>query len=253
MRTPGSSYLGHVRQFEGEKIKIQRLVTWAAVASSVLLFSASQADDIVYSGFMSDYTQLRKVADGTADYRYVAPGAEDKLIDYFAVMIDQPEIFIAPDSPYRGVKPKQLNALADALRAGIASALSQNLYIVDQSGKNVMYMSVAITNLKLTRKKKSLLGYTPVGLVTGAARGAATSDIAKKADLQSMVFEVEVFDSETGERLVALIDSKFGDKAGAKTWEELQEFMVQYGKLFQCRFDNARLTEEQRVDCFANQ
>lgn len=94
------------------------------------------------------------MSDGSADYRYVAPGAEDKLIDYFAVMIDQPEIFIAPDSAYKGVKPRQLDALADALRAGIASALSRNLYIVEQPGENVMYMRVAITNLKLKRKKK---------------------------------------------------------------------------------------------------
>ncbi len=225
-------------------------MTWVAVASLALLFSASQAEELHYSGFMTDYTQLRKVTDGSANYRYVAPGVEDRLIDYFAVMIDQPEIFIAADSEYRGIKPKQIDALADALRAGISSALSQNLYIVDQPGKNVMYISVAITNLKLKKKKKSVLGYTPVGLVTGAVKGAATSDIAKKADLQSMVFEAEVFDSDTGERLVALIDSQFVDRAGSTSWEELQEFMVQYGRLFQCRFDNARLPVEQRVDCF---
>ncbi len=157
-----------------------------------MLFSAAQAQELTYSGFMSDYTQLRKVSDGSASYRYVAPGVEDKLIDYFAVMIDQPEIFIAPDFAYKGVKPKQLDALADALRTGIASALSRNLYIVEQTGENVLYISVAITNLKLKRKKKNVLGYTPVGLLTGAVRGAATSDIAKNAELQSMVFEAEV-------------------------------------------------------------
>ncbi len=113
-------------------MKIRQAVTWVAVASSALLFSASQAQELIYSGFMTDYTQFRKVSDGSASYRYVAPGVEDKLIDYFAVMIDQPEIFIAVDSEYRGIKPKQLDGLADALRAGISSALSENLYIVDQ-------------------------------------------------------------------------------------------------------------------------
>lgn len=79
-------------------INIMRLTTWVVIVSGAL-FSAAQAVELTYSGFMSDYTQLRKVSDGSANYRYVAPGAEDKLIDYFAVMIDQPEIFIAPDSP----------------------------------------------------------------------------------------------------------------------------------------------------------
>ena len=123
---------------------------------------------------MTDYTQLQKVTDGSANYRYVAPGAEDRMAGYFAVMIDQPEIFIANDSPYRGVKPKQLNTLADALRAGIASGLSEDLFVVDRPGENVLYLSVAATNLKLTKKKKSILGYTPVGLVTGVVKGAAT-------------------------------------------------------------------------------
>lgn len=225
-------------------------MTCVVVASSALLFTTLQAQELIYSGFMTDYTQLRKVTDGSASYRYVAPGVEDKLIDYFAVMIDQPEIFIAVDSEYRGIKPKQFDALADALRAGISSALSENLYIVDQPGENVMYISVAITNLKMKKKKKRLLGYTPVGLISGAIKGAATTDIAKKADLQSMVFEAEVFDSDTGERLVALIDSQFVDQADSMSWEELQGFMVQYGRLFQCRFDNARLPVERRVDCF---
>ena len=245
--------MGHVQQSRGQTIKNRHLIAWAAVTSFALFFSAVRAEDLVYSGFMADYSQLSKVTDGSASYRYVAPGAKEKLIDYFAVMVDQPEIFVAADSEYKGVKPKQLDALADSLRAGISSAFSQNLYIVDQPGENVLYVRVAITNLKLTRKKKNVLGYTPVGLVTGKVKGEVTSDIAKKAGLQSMVFEAEVFDSETGERVVAVIDSYFASQAGSTSWVELQEFMVRYGNLFQCRFDNARLPMEQQVDCFARQ
>ncbi len=66
----------------------------------VLKLSSSQADELIYSGFMTDYTQLEKITDGTADYRYIAPGAEERMAQYDAVMIDQPEIFIANDSPY---------------------------------------------------------------------------------------------------------------------------------------------------------
>ncbi len=232
-------------------MKIKKLVTCVAVAGLAALFSASQAEEMIYSGFMTDYTQLRKVTDGSAHYRYIAPGAEDKLTKYFAVMIDQPEIFIANDSPYRGVKPKQLNALAEALRAGIASGLSEDLFVVDRPGENVLYLSVAVTNLKLKKRKKKVFNYLPVGLVIGGIKGAATTDIAKKADLKGVVFELEVFDSVTEERLVAIIDSLGDDEEIPTTWEELEEFMVMYGRLMQCRFDNAKLPEEQRVNCLA--
>ena len=232
-------------------MNIRKFALCAAVASTALLFSSSQADDLIYSGFMSDYTQLEKVTDGSADYRYIVPGAEERMAQYDAVIIDQPEIFIANDSPYRGVKPKQLDALADALRAAIAGALSDDLNIVDTPGENVLFLSVAATNLKLTKKKKGILGYTPVGLVTGAVKGAATSDIAKKANLQDLVIEVEVFDSVTNERLVAIIDSRGGGKTNPSSWQELEELMAKYGKIMQCRFDNARLPAEQRVNCLA--
>ena len=92
---------------------------------------------------------------------------------------------------------------------------------------------------------------TSIAVPTKKLRGAATTDIAKKADLKGVVFELEVFDSVTEERLVAIIDSLGDDEEIPTTWEELEEFMVMYGRLMQCRFDNAKLPVEQRVNCLA--
>jgi len=229
----------------------RKMMIYAAVTSTALLFSSSQADDLIHSGFMSDYSQLEKVTDGSADYRYIAPGGEDKMAKYNAVMIDQPEIFIANDSPYRGAKPKHLEAFAESLRAGITSALSEDMYIVSQPGENVLYISLAATNLKLTKKKRGILGYTPAGFVAGTIVGAATSDLAKKANLQGLVFELEGFDSVTGERVFAIIDSVRSDAQNPDTWDELEAFMARYGRIMQCRFDNARLPVGQKTNCLA--
>jgi hypothetical protein len=222
-------------------MQFRKFTICVIVATSAALFATAQAQEMIYSGFMTDYTQLQKVTDGSADYRYVAPGGEDKMAQYNAVMIDQPEIFIANDSPYRGAKPKHLDAFAESLRGGIASALSEDMYVVDHPGESVLYISIAATNLKLTKKKRGILGYTPAGLVGGALVGAASSDLAKKANLQGLVFELEGFDSVSGERIIALIDSIGGDAQSPATWEELEAFMASYGRLMQCRFDNARL------------
>jgi len=230
------------------KMNIRKIVIYTALASTAL-YSSSQAEELIYSGFMSDYTQLEEVTDGSADYRYIAPGGEERMAQYEAVMIDQPEIFIANDSPYRGAKPKHLVALAEALRSGLTSALSENFYVVDSPGEKVLYISIAITNLKMTKKKKNIMGYTPVGMVVGGIKGAATSDLAKKANLQGMILELEGFDSVSGERIVALIDSVGSDEVQHATWEELEAFMVKYGRILQCRIDNARLPAERRADC----
>ena len=232
-------------------MNIRKIVICAAVASTALLFSSSQADELIYSGFMSDYSQLEKVTDGSADYRYIAAGGEERMAQFDAVMIDQPEIFIANDSPYRGAKPKHLLALAESLRSGLTSALSENMYVVNSPGEKVLYIRIAITNLKLTKKKRNLLGYTPAGMVIGGIKGAATSNLAKKANLQGMVLELEGFDSVSGERIVALIDSLGSDAQEHASWADLEVFMAKYGRIMQCRFDNARLPAEQRVNCLA--
>ncbi len=69
-------------------MNISKIVIYVMMASTALLFSSSQAEDLVYSGFMSDYTQLEKVTDGSAHYRYIASGGEERMAQYKAVMID---------------------------------------------------------------------------------------------------------------------------------------------------------------------
>ncbi len=200
------------------------------------------------SGFMSDYSQLQKVTDGTADYRYIAPGAEDKLAKYNAVMVDQPEFFIAADSPYRGVKARQLDVLGEALRNGFSTGLAKEYFIVERPGESVLYVRAALSNLKLKRAKMGVTDYVPVGLVTMPLRRAATTDISKKASLSGMVLEMEVFDSVTGERLVAIIDSRSRDAGDVTSWEQIDQLAKDYGEVMRCRLINSRY-EYARASC----
>lgn len=224
------------------------------LALVISMFSmAAAAEEMIYSGFMSDYSQLEKVTDGTVDYRYLAPNAFDRLAKYNAVMIDQPEVFIAVDSPYRGVKPKHLNALAESLRAGLSASLGDEIYVVDRPGENVLYLTTAVTNLKLNKRKKKAFQYLPIALVASGIAGAGSSAIAKKADFAGMVVELEAFDSVTEERLVAVIDSLEPDPDAEEpeTWEDVDALMISYGKIISCRFKNAHLPENERADCFS--
>ena len=54
-----------------------------------------------------------------------------------------------------------------------------------------MYAAIAISNLHITKKKKNILGYTPVsGWSVVRSYRAANTDIAKKANLQDAVHRV---------------------------------------------------------------
>jgi len=208
------------------------------------------AEESQFSGFLSDYSGLKKrTTDTYVDYIYVAPGVKDTVAKYTTVMIDQPEIFIHPDSKYKGIKADDIKALADALRGAVAREVSSAYQIVDQPGPNVMYVALAATNLHLKKKKRGLLGYTPIGLVAGATKSIVVQDITKKISLKALSVETEARDSQTGELLVAIVESRAGGKQEPASWDELEAIFAEYGKRVRCRLDNARLVESERADC----
>ena len=56
-------------------MKFRKFITCVIVAGLAALFSTSQAQEMIYSGFMTDYTQLEKITDGSMDYRYTGRSA----------------------------------------------------------------------------------------------------------------------------------------------------------------------------------
>jgi len=219
---------------------------------TITAFGSVHAQDFQYSGFLSDYSQLKSSSDKHMDYTYLAAGAPEKMANYSAVMIDQPEIFVAPNSKYKGMKPDDMKALADAFRTSMSQALAQDFMIVDQPGPNVVYLRFAISNVQLKKKKRGLLSFTPVGLVAGAAKSALTSDITKKIDLKGLTIEMEVLDSSSQEQLAALLETRSGKKDEPASWAELEALIAVYSQRMRCRLDNARVAEEKRVDCLSD-
>jgi hypothetical protein len=215
-------------------------------------FGSAFAQDLRSSDFLSNYSNLEQSSDQYMDYTYLAPGAENKMANYSAVMIDQPEIFVAADSKYKGIKPDDMKQLADAFRSAIAASLSTTYMIVDQPGPNVLYVRFAISDVHLKKHKKGLLGYTPIGLVAGAAKSAMTSDFTKKIDLKGLTLEMEILDSNSEEQLAALLETRSGKKDEPASWDELEAMIAVYSQRVACRLDNARRAEEDRVDCLSD-
>jgi hypothetical protein len=222
---------------------------YLAIFLAMIAFGPVCAKDIQYSDFLSDYSHLKQSSDAFMDYTYLAPGAENRMANYSAVMIDQPEIFIAPNSKYKGMKPDDMKALADAFRTSMAQALADTYMIVEQPGPNVIYLRFAMSNLQLKKKRKGLLSYTPVGIVAGVAKSALTTDITKKIDLKGLTMEMEVLDSNSEEQLAALLEIRSGAKDDPASWAELEALINVYSQRVRCRLDNARVAEENRIDC----
>jgi hypothetical protein len=205
--------------------------------------------------FFTDPSLLQPWDQGTYDLGYVAPDIMVKAQRYDSVMVDQPEIFVADDSKYRGAKPDHLKQLVDTARRAMIERLEGSWDVVDEPGPNVIYMRWAIDELYLKKKKRGILSYTPIGLVVHTTAQAAIRDLWKKIDIVELGLKLEWVDSVSGEVLSAgkakrgTRKSK-GHKAELVSWEELDALFRTIGEQTRCHMDNNRVAvEEKRLDC----
>jgi len=176
-----------------------------------------------------DQMNIVREEEGGIDLIYKPPGLYERLAKYDKIMIDQPEIWIDPDSKYRGTKPDNIKAIADLLRENLtAKVIDRGYEVVDEPGPGVLYIRTAMTDLYLKKKKRGILAYTPAGAV--AKLGVdAIRDMMKKIGARK--------DKETGQKLTRY------------DFRELRLEMQYYSGRLACSLDNARAPEAQQVDC----
>ena len=218
------------------------------VSIGLLSSAVLQAEE---SGFLSSYEGVTFALGESGGKIRVTPGLEDKISTITKIMIDQPEIFIADGSKYKGMKPADALAISEALRKAITQNMTA-LTVVDEPGPDVAYLRIAITDVHLKKKKRRLLSYTPVGLAITAVNSLATSDIMKKIDLKGVTIEGEGRIVETGDYLgsiiikLAPVEEVKSDEA---SWENLLSKFDSIGKQIDCRFRNSKAPKSERVDC----
>ena len=206
--------------------------------------------------FFTDPSLLEPWDQGTFDLGYVDPDILQKGMRYNTVMIDQPEIFVADDSKYKGAKPDHMKQLADTARLAMIERIEAGGFTVaDEPGPNVVYIRWAISDLYLQKKKRGILSYTPVGFVVHTTRQAAVRDLWKKIDIVELGLKIEWIDSVSGEILSAGsakqgIRKAKGQKVDLVSWEELDALFLTIGEQTRCHLDNNKLADaEKRTDC----
>lgn len=223
------------------------------LALTIGVFSVPALAQDQFSGFLDDYEQLQPADDVWLNYIYTGPDFREKIANTTAFMIEQPEIFVAADSKYGGMKPDDMKMMADSLRAIFAEALVEKYQIAASPGPNTLNMRMAFTNVHLKKKGRGLLGYTPIGFVASSAKRAMMNDFVDNILLTEVVWEAEILDSQTGERYGALIIS-LGNRDKKKeftSWDQLMQALEVGAARVMCRLDNAKSGEGEIRDCLA--
>jgi hypothetical protein len=202
------------------------------------------ATDVKFSGFLDDYSALAPHPERPNVLAYRAPNFQPK--NYSQFMFPPIEIWIDPASEYKGVEPDQLKKVTDRLLEAITDALKDGYPIVDKPGPGVAIIRIALTNVYLKKKKWKWQHYTPIGAATKGVQVAAGKNVA----LKTAHLEIEMLDSQSGQRLQAGVDFQAGEKLREKiqegkeapetTWADVEDTLEFYAKRLRKRMDAAR-------------
>jgi len=151
-----------------------------------------------YSGFLGDYSKLKRSRQLKGAMSYENPSK--KLGHYDKFMIDQVVVHFAPNAKGIGVDPIKVQQVADYFHRELWLALSMRMryQVVNTPGPGVLRLRMAITDIKTTVPIMNIHpGTKLLGQVLGFGLGGAS-------------MEGEAVDSQTGERVLAVVDMRRG-------------------------------------------
>ncbi len=177
-----------------------------------LAITAGCGSRVKYSGFLQDYPDFKPGHD--VDLSYVKENVDFK---YNKVMIDHVVFYFSKDAKYRGIHAGELQELADAFHKAMTGALNDGYPLVTEPGPDVLRIRCAITDVVATRQF-----WNTATTVTskGVTIKRSMSDDYNPVGGASM--EIDLLDSQSGERIAAAIDTKMAEEyevvKGLKKW-----------------------------------
>lgn len=171
-------------------------VVLGSLVSLVLgsLIGCQPKEKTAYSGFLRDYSTMMPspIVEGAV----YDENPVKRLDQYDKFMIDPVVVHFAPNAQGTALDPAKLTRLTDYFRDEAIKALSKRYTVVKTPGPGVLRIRAAITDIQPT---KPLMNIHPASKLMGAGLGGAS-------------MEAEAIDSQTKERVFAVVDTRQGDK-----------------------------------------
>ncbi|MDD5155147.1 MAG: DUF3313 domain-containing protein [Candidatus Omnitrophica bacterium] len=145
------------------------------------------------SGFLVDYSEFQFDSKDKSLLWYEKEGTDWKR--FRKLMIDPVVVYYHPDARNRKIDPQELQKLTAYFREVVVQEVKDKYPVVDKAGPDVLRVRAAITDV------------IPVNVAANILSAAA---IGIPLDMGGAAIEAEFLDSETGERLGAIVDMKLG-------------------------------------------
>lgn len=215
-----------------------KIIKLFIVLTIVFTSQAWSAEQPKLSDFiMSPAPEMKPIPNMEGAWYWNKPGLEFK--NYDKIFLEDIEIFLAPDSKYKGINANQMKALADSMRAVMIEALEPEYPVVSKVGPGVLVARIAITNVYLDKPKHRFGQYSPIGLLASGVKKVAGKP--KNFSIKNATIEAEMFDFQIGERIAVRTDTRplrsLNEDPKELSWETIEESLRVYGKRFRERVD----------------
>ena len=165
------------------------------------------------TGFMANYDgfEERDWSDGAQVYLKKGESLHS-LGKYSKIMLLPTEVWYGQDASYKGMNPDELKYVTDKFVATLKARFEPDYPFVDKPGPDELLVRSAITGVNRAAPERSALGYIPIAFLYNAGKNASASSAGQEIIVYSAALELEVFDSVSGERLAAVIDSRASEE-----------------------------------------
>ena len=207
-------------------MKYARLVLGVMSLAALLCACSTtyEARSVKPSGFLGDYSQLKKMEKDNPALLYVNEGVVRGK--YGKIMIDPIQMYGPTNGALAKLSKDDQQRLVNYLDASLRIYLASNYTFVTQPGPGVMRLRMAITEAKGANVPFDIVSsVVPIGLAVSFLKQMATG--AHTAVGQAGL-ECEGLDSESGQRLFAFVDARVGRKITGrfdkfKKWRTVQD------------------------------
>jgi len=169
-----------------------------------------------HSGFLKDYSALKPNPNLDADaLTFVSTDAQKNLRGYLAIMVDPIDIYVATNADESKIPESSRAAVAKYFHHALVKAVSDAYPIVDAPGPLVL------------RLRAALVGIDAGGAVNAGDVPEGGKALANAVNIGKVAVEMELVDSETGERVAAMVDKASlgsGAEVGAEQFSRMQKF-----------------------------
>lgn len=192
------------------KVFLVALAFSLGACSSTSTDTVADAPSNKYSGFLSDYSQLKSVdvGDDSQLTRYISK--ELKSRNYTQVMFDPISYYPAPKTTDTVTK-EVLGEISQYFNKTISTEIAKEMPVVNEAGEGTLRFKMAITSVKILDKELAVYQYVPIAFLINAAKGGLT-DVEVHFQI-----EAEIVDSLTGEVMGSAVKSGVGETLANET------------------------------------